>query len=260
MSTSLEKFRNFLRSFGAARLLLQKAHENGSLIEGLILYASLADGLCRIGLVLNEQIETKTDNINEKYIYQEANESNFNERAIYRKAKEKKIIGTKLFNELNALYDIRNKMVHRFFISEIEYSHLEIVCDRHEKVYDELFRIIYDLEAKQIDIGVGMTRKGRPKIEAHKAVIDLDIGEKIRSASERNLAKTFDCTSVEEVIEFGSRNGLFVDCVCGHTKVMHMDLKKLKENESDNLDDGLAKCLTEGCSCSHYESSREIEQ
>jgi len=39
MPEDIEKFVNFLHAFGAARVLLKKAHENGALLEGLTLYA-----------------------------------------------------------------------------------------------------------------------------------------------------------------------------------------------------------------------------
>ena len=41
-------FANFLYAFGAARKLLERAQERGSLIEGIVLYVSMIDGLLRI--------------------------------------------------------------------------------------------------------------------------------------------------------------------------------------------------------------------
>ncbi len=254
---STEKFENFIRAFGATRLLLKRAHENGFLIEGMVLYALLADGFCRICLVLEEQIEKSTSNINEKYIYQDKDEVNFNERTIYKKAFEKKIISKKLFNELNVLYNVRNKIIHRFFISEVEYSHLEIVCNRYERVYDELWKITYNLEAEQIEKGVGMTIRGPKITEADRAETYRDIVRKIKSGSERNLAKTLNCTSVEEVIEFASKNGLLHKCVCGHEKISHINLGVLKKSKSHNLDDGLTRCSVKNCKCSVYAHTRK---
>ncbi|MBN1325537.1 hypothetical protein JW977_00950 [Candidatus Falkowbacteria bacterium] len=219
------------------------------------MYASLVDGFCRVCLVLKEQIEKHTDAINEKYIYQNEGEANFNERAIYKQAFDRKIIGKELYEELNTLYDIRNKVIHRFFIGEVEYSHLEIVCNRYELVYKELWDITYDLEAKQIDENVGMTIKGSKITETDKAEIHQDIVRKIKSFSERNLAKTLNCTSVEEIIEFASKKELLIECVCGHAKIMHVDFKILDKNKFFNFDDGLTKCLTTGCGCSCYKSS-----
>lgn len=253
-NNDLEKFQNFLRAFGATRLLLQRAYERGSLIEGLVLYAALVDGFCRICLVLKEQLEKKNEDINQKYIYQHDDEPNFNERKIYSLAFEKKIIGENLFKELNTLYDIRNKVIHRFFISEVEYTHLEIVCTRYEKVYDQLHKITYDLESEQIKQGVGMTISGK-YTEKDKIEIRRDVHKKIKSGSERNLAKTLGCVSVEEVIEFGSKRGFFKKCKkCKHLKIEHLDHKAMQRAKTkvDNLDVYLSVCKSKNCLCKEY--------
>lgn len=163
------KFENFLLSFGAARLLLQKAHNNGSLIEGLILYASLVDGFCRICLVLREQVDTNSADIDERYIHQ-GDKKNFSEREIYRLAYRKKIITKKIFEEMNDLYDIRNRIVHRFFLSEVKYSCLEEVCGRYELLYNQLWQTTHDLETLQIKKGVGMTAEGNMTKEEERAI------------------------------------------------------------------------------------------
>ena len=49
-------FANFLYAFGAARKLLERAQERGSLIEGIVLYVSMIDGLLRIAMVLDKQV------------------------------------------------------------------------------------------------------------------------------------------------------------------------------------------------------------
>lgn len=250
---NLDKFENFLRSFGATRILLKRAHDEGFLIEGLVLYALLVDGCCRISLILSEQIEKQTGEINETYIHQDNDSQGIAERNLYKTTFEKKIISRSLFDELNKLYDIRNKFIHRFFVSEIEYSHLEIVCRRYENVYNQLYKIVYDLESEQIEKGVGMTVKGEKIDEKYKREEAFDIMKKIKTRSERNLAKTLDCTSVEEVVEYASKNKLLGVCVCGHFKVRHIDLEFLKSKKSHNLNDGLDKCAENNCSCMAFE-------
>ncbi len=151
-----DKFENFLNAFGAARLLLQKAHENGSLLEGLVLYASIVDGFCRIALVLKEQLENKTSSINESYIYQDSDGHFYSERAIFNLAKRKGILSDELYKEISWLYDVRNKAIHRFFTSEIEYTHLEMILSRYEVVYKNLYDLVYQLEAEQIKNKIGI--------------------------------------------------------------------------------------------------------
>ena len=55
MTRDAEKFINFVHAFGAARVLLRKAHKDGALLEGLALYASLTDAFLRLALVLKSK-------------------------------------------------------------------------------------------------------------------------------------------------------------------------------------------------------------
>ena len=102
-----------------------------------------------------------------------------------------------------------------------------------------------------------MTIKGPKITEADKIETYRDIRKKIKSGSERNLAKTLNCTSVEEIIEFASKKGLFIECVCKHTKMMHIDLKTLNKKKSHNLEDGLTKCSTKNCTCTYFVSKKK---
>jgi hypothetical protein len=65
-----ETFSNFIYAFGADRKLLKRAHDSGSLIEGMALYASLVDGFLRIGLVLKRQLKGRNDSIDDTLISQ----------------------------------------------------------------------------------------------------------------------------------------------------------------------------------------------
>lgn len=257
-----EKFENFIYSFGATRLLLQKAYENGSLLEGLVLYAALVDGFCRIAIVLEEQIKNKSNNINESYIYQDNENDYYSERKIFKIAYRKKIINKDLYKEINTLYNIRNKAIHRFFVSEIEYSHLEIVLKRFECVYQELYKIVYDLESKQIKKKIGMTVLGKFS-EADKDKIKKGIyKKKIKSGSERNLAKTLGCISVEEIVELASQNGLLQKCKkCGHLKIEHFNMEDFQKEKKSiiDLNDYLGACRAKGCQCEKYEKSLNFE-
>src|SRR5882757_4539754 len=98
-------FGNFVHAFGAARVLLQRANKQGSLIEGLALYTSLVDGFLRIALVLKRQLRHRISRIDPSLISQEPNGKFFTERQIQRMAFEEGIIAESVFNELNVLYD-----------------------------------------------------------------------------------------------------------------------------------------------------------
>jgi len=181
-------FVNFLRTFGACRLLLQKAHDKGSLIEGVVLYAALLDGLLRISIILKEQINRKTEEIDETLVTQKDKGGFFSERLIYKIALEKEVIDQYIFDELNDLYGKRNTIVHRFFLSSIQYADLPPVLLRFEALYQKLYEKVYALENKQIELGVGMTRRGVQSDSDDKTRIKRDVLKKI-DASRRWVEK-----------------------------------------------------------------------
>ena len=171
---------NILRAIGATRILLDKAHTEGSLMEGLVLYASLIDGLLRMALVLKEQIIKKTEEINENLIFQKGKEY-ISERDIMAMAKKLEIIDEDLFKELSELYDFRNRAVHRFFITHLEYAELPPYLIRYEMVFGRIGEIIYKLENEQIEKEVGMTVSGPSITEEEKNEVIKNSLKKIDS-------------------------------------------------------------------------------
>jgi hypothetical protein len=178
---SFSKFSNFLRAFGATRILLQRAHKEGFLIEGIVLYASLLDGLLRITLILKSQLDAKDDTIDELFIFQDENGPYYTERQIFKLAHCKKIINQKLYKEINSLYDQRNKIIHRFFLTDIEYGHLPNFLNRYELAYQEVYKVVYDLESEQIKQGAGMTVAGPKMTQNEKKQVLKELHKKIDS-------------------------------------------------------------------------------
>src|ERR1039458_5246114 len=157
MMSTPDKLNNFVHAFGAARLLLQKANEEGALLEGMALYAAMTDGFLRIGLVLKRQMVKNTMDIEDVLISQEKNGQYHTERKIQRMAREEGVITQKIFEELSELYDRRNDAIHKFFLTDIQYADLPPFLERYEVMYETLKQIIYDLEEEQISKGVGMS-------------------------------------------------------------------------------------------------------
>ena len=81
-----EDFQNFTHSVSAARLLMSRAHENGSLIEGLVLYASVIDACLRILIAhATGEVEGTVTHLDLRYVrHDEA--LWMNERKVYREA------------------------------------------------------------------------------------------------------------------------------------------------------------------------------
>ena len=150
-------FTNYIYAFGAARKLLKRAHDAGSLIENMALYASLLDGFLRIGLVLRRQLKSKNDSIDDSLISQTKGGQFYTERQIYRMAPQEGVIDATVYDSLSGLYDRRNEIIHKFFLTPITYESLGDDLMRYENLFDQLHDIVYAMEAEQISKGVGMT-------------------------------------------------------------------------------------------------------
>lgn len=147
---------NFVYSFAAARVLLQRAHEHGFLIEGMVLYVSLIDGLLRLAIILDKQLAGDAVTVGE-YMEQVPGGAKLSERAIYQEARRRGIIDEPLMNEVVDLYEHRNAIVHRFFLTRLQYADLGPHLVRYEMVYDQCSAIVAELEDRQVREGKGMT-------------------------------------------------------------------------------------------------------
>jgi hypothetical protein len=147
-------------SFSAARQLLIRAHETGSLIEGMVLYVSLIDAYLRIALVLDKQLAGSSLADTRAYIEQVPGGPRFTERAIYTEAHSRSLIDDALKAEIADLYEQRNAMIHRFFLTDLKYVDLGSLLDRYEVVYEQCAAVIEELEVRQVREGKGMTVEG----------------------------------------------------------------------------------------------------
>ncbi len=152
-----DPLRNFLRTFLATNVLLLKAREDGSLLEGLVLYASTIDAHLRYGIILSKQLRDKSPNYEKSMVFQ-SGKTYISERAIHQKALDEKFISKKQFAELSTLYEFRNKAVHRYFISDLQYKDLPKYLERFERLRSSTLERIVKLEHRQVKKGVGMIK------------------------------------------------------------------------------------------------------
>jgi len=153
-------FANFLYSFGAARTLLERAQERGSFIEGIVLYVSMIDGLLRASIVLDKQLAGDPMGDIDDYIQQVTGGPKFTEKAIYTEAHTRNLIDDDLRDEIIALYDRRNVVIHRFFLEDMTYGSLAPLLDRYEIAYHRCYDLVNALEERQLAEGIGMTQVG----------------------------------------------------------------------------------------------------
>jgi len=153
------KFPNFVNTFEPVMLLLVRANKEGFLLEGLILSVSVIDAILRLCIMFRKQVEEKTSDIFEKYIFQEENGSYFYESAILKEAYCKGIIDIDFYNKLDKLYKERNKAVHRYFISSFQYEDIATILNENIDTIQRLNQILYKIEEEQVKSGFGVTIK-----------------------------------------------------------------------------------------------------
>ena len=151
---------DFMNGFGAAVQLLNRAGQNGFIVEYVCLATSVIDAMLRVGLILQHQIKTRTDEIIDEVVYQGDGAKIITEREVYREALKECIIDEELYTQLNRLYDERNMVVHRYIISDITTRQVLDIGIRYEKIIPVIGEKIRRLEEKQIELGVGMTVSG----------------------------------------------------------------------------------------------------
>jgi hypothetical protein len=143
---AVEEFQNFTHSVAAARQLLHRAHANGSLIEGLVLYASLIDALLRI-LVAHATAEHhgSVKHFDPRFFRHDTTLWK-NERQAYAAAAASGVLSDAERDELQALYGFRNVVIHRFIISGITYEEVGSRLDRYEVIANRLIARLEDIE------------------------------------------------------------------------------------------------------------------
>ncbi len=151
------RFEMFLQGIGATSAMLKKAIENKAFIESTCLLANQIDSLLRIAIVLKEQLINNNDKISKEWIYQGLSDKKKSEKDIYQKAKELNIINDEVYKELFELYDDRNRVIHRFIISEITLAEVENISYNYYEVREKIKVIVDELESEQIRLNVGMT-------------------------------------------------------------------------------------------------------
>jgi hypothetical protein len=149
---------NFLRGVGAAHNLLADAIESkSSFIEQVCLSATLIDGLLRLSLVMEHQLETGKGVVDPMLLYQGKRQRKFiPEREIYKRAQNEKIITKVIERKLNVLYDKRNIIIHRYLISEIKTIEVIQIAKKYFELYlaiKERHRII-DNKLRKAHIGM----------------------------------------------------------------------------------------------------------
>jgi hypothetical protein len=154
-----DKYQKFITSLSASFDLLNKAIKNGSNIELLILIANQIDAYLRMAIVFKKQLKQQTNRIDIPLLYQDEKDSPIMERKIYAQAKEFGIIDTSTFDKLETLYKGRNKVVHRYIITDFKTRDLFKIVYDYACISETIRIALKAIEDEQIQMGIGIYSK-----------------------------------------------------------------------------------------------------
>ena len=161
LAVEIDKYENFMASLCASFDLKNRAIENQSIVELLIIIANQIDAYLRMAIVMKKQLKEKTNRIDIALLFQGETDAPIMERKIYKQAKELGIISNDTFTKLDKLYTERNKVVHRYIISDFKTVYLyEIVYD-YEIVCETVRLSLKAIEDLQFAEGIGIHGNGR---------------------------------------------------------------------------------------------------
>jgi len=146
-----------MNGFAAANILMNRAGNNGCFVEYVCLATSVIDAQLRTGLILQHQLESNSNEIPSELVFQGEDDKMISERSIYTRSLEKGVLSQLEFDRIEDLYKRRNKVVHRYIISEITTDQVLQIANEYQQMIDEICKIIYRIEEKQIERGVGIT-------------------------------------------------------------------------------------------------------
>jgi hypothetical protein len=156
-----DKYDKFMASLLASFDLRHKALKAKSLIELMIITANQIDAYLRMAIVLTKQLEEKSERIDIKLLFQGENDSPIMERKIYEQAKDRSVIDADTFDKLELLYKERNKVVHRYIITDFKTRDMYKIVYDYEVVSEKVRLALKKVEDKQFKEGIGVYGGGK---------------------------------------------------------------------------------------------------
>ena len=151
-----DRFDKFMSSIAATIDLTNRAFKNESYIELVVLLANRIDALLRLSLILSGQIKNKNDFIDTTFIFQSPTDKPIMEKKIYERALSEGIIDQKFHDSLFNLYDERNKVVHRYIITDLKTRDVIKIVMEYSILLDNVDAIIETLEETQFQSKIGI--------------------------------------------------------------------------------------------------------
>lgn len=153
---ALNRFDLFMASMAATIDLKNRAVRNGSFIEYVVLTANYIDALLRLSIILKNQLENRNKAIDINFLFQCGTERPKMEKNIYNITLSRGIITKTLHEELYSLYNERNKVVHRYIITDIRTRDLLDIAKRYYELEEKVGGIVSELEQDQFKQKIGI--------------------------------------------------------------------------------------------------------
>jgi hypothetical protein len=116
---------------------------------------------------MKKQIDLNTNEIDIVFLYQGDEDKAITERQIYKMSKDEGLISQGLFEKLETIYKKRNKIVHRYIISELKTTELLDIYDEYEVICEEVRIVLKNIEDRQFVEKIGIHGGQRDPREEH---------------------------------------------------------------------------------------------
>lgn len=189
IAANLDKYDRFLASLVASYDLLYSAINSNSYIELIIVCANQIDAFLRLGIVIKKQLQSCSNDIEIKYLFQDENEKGILERSVFNHALELGLINQTLHNELSQLYNLRNRVVHRYIISPINTRDMVEVSTKYLEHLEKVRILLRELEEQQIGKSFGIYGNGFVRA---KSFDNVEIRRAHSWANDKHLLKRFN--------------------------------------------------------------------
>ena len=163
---------NLMISYASSLDLSNRAYKNGSNIELVILLANQIDAVLRQIIILKKQLINGNDHIEESLIFQRENDRPILEKTIYKMAFDDDLITDEEYKKLMKMYNLRNKVVHRYIISDLRTVDIIKLVVAYSEFYDLLSDKLVEFEQTQFEKQIGIYATDLPPgSEANKETI-----------------------------------------------------------------------------------------
>lgn len=172
LAIGFDRFEKFNASLAASFDLKNKAMENSSFIELIIVSANQIDAYLRLCIVFKFQLLENNSLFKLEYLFQSETDKPLMEKKVYDKAKDMAIITEAQHEKLYSLYDRRNKVIHRYIITDIKTKELLEIAYDYELLCEEIRLILRNIESEQFDKKIGYHGLKDPHRERDKNYVD----------------------------------------------------------------------------------------